>query len=157
MPNATLGCYLTHGHIRSRPAAPPWRRWWALEPRGPVEVRFNMTMTSSGEGTGDAFRVPSRRAPKPARPRAPRPAPPAAAFVSHECELLHTSLLIPPVKVRGTTRRRKMALKQPRFEIMFGMVLAIVVTILGITTWTRHNWATPIPPAIYRSQLLNVY
>jgi hypothetical protein len=25
---------------------------------------------------------------------------------------------------------------------MFGMVLAIVVTILGITTWARHNWAT---------------
>jgi hypothetical protein len=41
----------------------------------------------------------------------------------------------------------------------FGIVLAMAVIILAITTWAGRNSAVPIPPTevIYRSQLLNVY
>jgi hypothetical protein len=49
-----------------------------------------------------------------------------------------------------------MALK-PHY--VFGMVLAMAVTILAILSWTRRDLAAPIPPseAIYQPQHWNVY
>jgi hypothetical protein len=46
-----------------------------------------------------------------------------------------------------------------RLAFVFGMVLAMAVTILAILTWTRHDLAAPTPPteAIYRPQHLNLY
>jgi hypothetical protein len=41
---------------------------------------------------------------------------------------------------------------------VFGIVLAVAVTILAIMTWSHRNLAAPIPPeAIYQSQYLNLY
>ena len=47
-----------------------------------------------------------------------------------------------------------MALQQYRVEFIFGLVIAMVVTILAMTTWAapsnpESDLATPIPP-IYR-------
>jgi hypothetical protein len=46
-----------------------------------------------------------------------------------------------------------------RLAFVFGMVLAMAVTILAITTWAGRHWAAPIPAtdAIYRPQHLNLY
>jgi len=46
-----------------------------------------------------------------------------------------------------------------RLAFVFGLVLAMAVTILAITTLAGRNWAAPIPPtdAIYRPQHLNLY
>jgi len=46
-----------------------------------------------------------------------------------------------------------------RLLFVFGMVLAMAVTILAITTWAGRDWAAPIPAtdAIYRPQHLNLY
>ena len=46
-----------------------------------------------------------------------------------------------------------------RLLFVFGMVLAMAVAILAITTWAGSNWAAPIPPtdAIYPPQHLNLY
>jgi hypothetical protein len=46
-----------------------------------------------------------------------------------------------------------------RLAFVFGMVLAMAVTILAILTWTRRDLAAPTPPteAIYRPQHLNLY
>jgi hypothetical protein len=41
---------------------------------------------------------------------------------------------------------------------VFGIVLAVAVTILAIMTWSHRNLAAPIPSeAIYQSQYLNLY
>ena len=58
-------------------------------------------------------------------------------------------------------RPRRLEFKSHRPEFIFGMVLAMAVTILAITTWAAPSnpeidWAAPIPP-IYRSQHLNLY
>jgi hypothetical protein len=52
-----------------------------------------------------------------------------------------------------------MAPKPARLAFVFGMVLAVAVTILAIITWSHRNLAEPIPPteAIYRPQHLNLY
>ena len=52
-----------------------------------------------------------------------------------------------------------MALQQHRVELTLGIVLAIVVTVLGITAWASHDWAAPIPVAetVYGPQHLNLY
>ena len=53
-----------------------------------------------------------------------------------------------------------MALKPHRLEFIFGMVLAMAVTILTITTWAAPNsesyLAAPISP-IYRPYHPNLY
>jgi hypothetical protein len=53
-----------------------------------------------------------------------------------------------------------MALKPHRLEFIFGMVLAMAVTILAITTWAAPNsesyLAAPISP-IYRPDLRILY
>ena len=54
-----------------------------------------------------------------------------------------------------------MALQPHRLEFIFGMVLAMAVTILAITTWAApsnpdNDSAAPILP-IYRSQHWNLY
>ena len=59
------------------------------------------------------------------------------------------------------TRREDMAPKpEPnRLAFVFGMVLAIVVTVLAITAWAQQDWAAPIPPTetIYGPQHLNLF
>jgi len=57
-----------------------------------------------------------------------------------------------------------MAPKPDRLAFFFGMVLAMAVTILAITTWVglpnpKSDSAAPIPPTgtIYRPQHWNVY
>jgi hypothetical protein len=49
--------------------------------------------------------------------------------------------------------------KPARLAFVFGMVLAVAVTILAIMTWSHRNLAEPIPPteAIFRPQHLNLY
>jgi hypothetical protein len=49
-------------------------------------------------------------------------------------------------------------MKLQPYKVEF-IVLAIVVTVLGITAWARQDWAAPIPPTetVYGSQHLNVY
>ena len=54
-----------------------------------------------------------------------------------------------------------MALQPHRLEFIFGMVLAMAVTILTITTWAappnpESDSAAPIPP-IYRPYYPNLY
>ena len=46
-----------------------------------------------------------------------------------------------------------------RLAFIFGMVLAVAVTILVIMMWVDRNLAEPIPAteAIYRAQHLNLY
>ena len=46
-----------------------------------------------------------------------------------------------------------------RLVFVFGMVLAMAVTILAILTWTRRDLAAPIPPTepIYQPQHLILY
>src|SRR5438445_3730659 len=56
----------------------------------------------------------------------------------------------------------RLEFKPHRFEFIFGMVLAMAVTILAITTWAapsnpESDSAAPILPMIYRSQHLNLY
>jgi hypothetical protein len=52
-----------------------------------------------------------------------------------------------------------MALQQYRVEFIFGLVIAMVVTILAMTAWSSTDWAAPISPmeTIYRPQHLNLY
>ena len=57
-----------------------------------------------------------------------------------------------------------MAPKPDRLAFIFGMAVAMAVTILAITTWAappdpEHDSAAPIPPrqTIYRPDLPNVY
>jgi hypothetical protein len=57
-----------------------------------------------------------------------------------------------------------MAQKRDRLAFVFGMVLAMVVTILAITTWAappnpESDSAAPIPPreTIYRPERWNLY
>ncbi len=52
-----------------------------------------------------------------------------------------------------------MAPKPARLAFVFGMVLAVAVTILVIMMWVDRNLAEPIPPteAIYQPQHLNLY
>jgi hypothetical protein len=57
-----------------------------------------------------------------------------------------------------------MAPKADRLAFVFGMVLALAVTILAITTWAappnpESDSATPIPPrgTIYRPERWNLY
>jgi hypothetical protein len=57
-----------------------------------------------------------------------------------------------------------MAFQPHRLEFIFGMVLAVAVSILAITTWAfslnpESDSAAPIPPseAIYRAQHWNAY
>jgi hypothetical protein len=57
-----------------------------------------------------------------------------------------------------------MAPKPERLAFVFGMALAMAVTILAITTWagppdSESEFAAPIPPreTIYRPQQWNVY
>ena len=57
-----------------------------------------------------------------------------------------------------------MARKPDRLAFVFGMVLAMAVTILAITTWAappnpESDWAAPIPPreTIYRPERWNLY
>jgi hypothetical protein len=49
--------------------------------------------------------------------------------------------------------------KPARLAFVFGMVLAVAVTILVIMMWVDRNLAEPIPPteAIYQPQHLNLY
>jgi hypothetical protein len=49
--------------------------------------------------------------------------------------------------------------KPARLVFVFGMLLAVAVTILAIMTWSHRNLAEPVPPteAIYRAQHLNLY
>jgi hypothetical protein len=49
--------------------------------------------------------------------------------------------------------------KPARPAFVFGMVLALAVTILATMMWSHLNLAEPIPPteAIYRPQHLNLY
>jgi hypothetical protein len=58
-------------------------------------------------------------------------------------------------------RPHRLEFKSHRPEFIFGMVLAMAVTIVTITTWaapsnSESDSAAPIPP-IYRSQHLNLY
>jgi hypothetical protein len=70
-----------------------------------------------------------------------------------------------PSNVTGSTARRgRMALQPHRVERIFGMVLAIALTIVAITTWAfspnpNSDPAVQIPPseAIYRPQHWNAY
>jgi hypothetical protein len=57
-----------------------------------------------------------------------------------------------------------MAPKPDRLAFIFGMVVAMAVMILAITTWAappepEGDWAAPIPPrqTIYRPDRPNVY
>jgi hypothetical protein len=52
-----------------------------------------------------------------------------------------------------------MALKpeQARHAFLFGMVLAMAVTILALVTWVDRDLAQPSSSPIYQSQLLLVY
>jgi hypothetical protein len=51
-----------------------------------------------------------------------------------------------------------MAPKPARLAFVFGMVLAMAVTILATMMWPHRNLAEPIPTeAIYRPQHLNLY
>jgi hypothetical protein len=52
-----------------------------------------------------------------------------------------------------------MVRKPDRSAFVFGMVLAMAVTILAITTWAGRDSAAPIAPteAVYQSQHWNVY
>jgi hypothetical protein len=57
-----------------------------------------------------------------------------------------------------------MAFQPHRLEFIFGVVLAVAVSILAITTWAislnpESDSAAPIPPseAIYRAQHWNAY
>jgi hypothetical protein len=55
----------------------------------------------------------------------------------------------------------RLEFKPHRLEFIFGMVLAMAVTILAITAWAapsnpESDSAAPIPP-IYRSQHWNLY
>jgi hypothetical protein len=49
--------------------------------------------------------------------------------------------------------------KLKRAAFIFGMVLAVTVTILAIMTWADRDLAEPISPtqAIYQPQHLNLY
>ena len=49
-----------------------------------------------------------------------------------------------------------MALQQYRVEFIFGLVIAMVATILAMTAWSGTDWAAPME-TIYRPQHLNVY
>ena len=55
----------------------------------------------------------------------------------------------------------RLEFKSHRLEFIFGMVLAMAVTILAITTWAapRDESAAPISPReiIYRPQHLSLY
>jgi hypothetical protein len=58
-------------------------------------------------------------------------------------------------------QQHRLEFKRHRFEFIFGMVLAIAVTILAITTWAAPSnfdnvSASPIPP-IYRPSHPNLY
>jgi hypothetical protein len=44
-----------------------------------------------------------------------------------------------------------------RLAFVFGMVLAMAVTILAILTWPRRDLAAPSTEAIYRPQHFNLY
>jgi hypothetical protein len=46
-----------------------------------------------------------------------------------------------------------------RHAFIFGMVLAVAVTILALMMWVDRDLAEPIPPteAIYQPQHLNLY
>jgi hypothetical protein len=46
-----------------------------------------------------------------------------------------------------------------RHAFIFGMALAVAVTILALMTWVDRDLAEPIPPteAIYQPQHLNLY
>jgi hypothetical protein len=47
--------------------------------------------------------------------------------------------------------------EQARHAFLFGMVLAMAVTILALVTWVDRDLAQPSSSPIYQSQLLLVY
>jgi hypothetical protein len=52
-----------------------------------------------------------------------------------------------------------MALPQYKVEFIFGLVFAMVMTVLAMTAWSGSDWAAPNSPmeTIYQSQHLNLY
>jgi len=90
-----------------------------------------------------------------------------AASISGECEVVHTSLPIPPSKVAIATcgplpRGEQMAQERDSLGFRFAVVVALAVIIVATTTWAAdHERASAgsIPPSevIYRAQHLNLF
>jgi hypothetical protein len=87
--------------------------------------------------------------------------------ISGECEVVHTSLPIPPSKVAIATcgplpRGEQMAQERDSLGFRFAVVVALAVIIVATTTWVAdHERASAgsIPPSevIYRAQHLNLF
>ena len=89
------------------------------------------------------------------------------ASISGECEVVHTSLPIPPSKVAIATcgplpRGEQMAQERDSLGFRFAVVVALAVIIVATTTWAAdHERASAgsIPPSevIYRAPHLNLF